>query len=142
MAVAIVGGVVAFECLFLAIGVGILVHQSRFRGRSLAATGTLVAVRRVHPRASCGSSGPVFLPTVRFVTAQGQVVEAEARSGTNLPQGRVGGPVNLRYDPADPRKFTTTRNARAAGCVAIGFTAIGGFAVLLTVSVLIAIALH
>lgn len=138
---AILGGVAAFGFVFLAIGAGILISQARFRRRAQLVTGTIVAMH-AYPSPGYSTGGPVYRPTVRFTTAAGQLVEAQTRSGSNPPPGRVGQTVNVRYDPADPLRISTHQLARNAGCVAVAFALAGGFIVVIAVTVLIAVATH
>jgi uncharacterized protein DUF3592 len=123
----ILGGAAAFGLIFAAIGASMLVNQARFQRQALTTEGLVVALRRKEfNRASADIDIHfAYYATVRFVTAMGQYIEAETRTATNPPPGRVGKTVTVQYDPADPQHFTTTRMARTSGCVAWVFVALG-----------------
>jgi hypothetical protein len=133
--------VAAFGLVFLTTGVAIVARQSRFRRRATTAQGTIVSLRSTWTTFNSPAlrTSPVYRPTVRFVTGDGQSVEAEARTGTNPPAGRVGQAVVVYYDPADPSRFSTTSIARIAGCAAAAFIALGGLVLVIGVLVLAAV---
>lgn len=64
------------------------------------------------------SSEHQVLPTVRFHTADGQVVEAKPASSVNAPLFRVGQAVRLRYDPQNPG-WILVDGLPGAGCVGV-----------------------
>lgn len=138
----VIGGFAAFGFVFFAIGVGILLAQLRSRRRTVPGQGTVVARRAGFPTRSVHSGlghGPVYYPTVQFVTADGQRIEAESRTGTNLPLGRVGQTVSIRYDPTTPQRFSLTSVSRTAGCVAWAFVLAGGSTLVISCFVLLAV---
>jgi hypothetical protein len=122
------GALLLIGVLFVVIGIAVLisgvvavVKQSRKAARGVAATGTVVdLVKRVF---SAGSSG-VYCPVVDFITANGQPVRFESQFGTMPASHRVGQPIAVRYDPADPQKAevdSATANWFVPGCtVAMG----------------------
>ncbi len=119
------GGVAALGFLVVVIGAAMLASRFRFQQRAGLAQGTITALRAI----SAGGpelAGLVYRPTVRFTTAAGQDVEVEYATGTNPAPGQVGAVVSVRYDPADPRRFSITSTARASGCVAWALIVLGG----------------
>lgn len=138
----IIGGVAIFGLVFAAIGAVTLMSQARFRRRARTAPGIITGLRAARTRGSgageLGSQRACY-PTVRFTTAAGQEVEAESRLATN-PPGRPGQQVTVRYDPADPRRFTTAAMARTAGFVSVGFVVTGGLIFAVSAIVLLAVA--
>lgn len=100
-----VSGIAALVGLvFLAIGVSMVLAQWRFRKRSVLTRGEILALNARRPRSDSGTS-MLYYPVVRFMTATGQQVEAQARVGTNPAPGRVGQAVSIRYDPSTPERF-------------------------------------
>ena len=97
-------GFVAAGLLLAAIGVLTLRATRRFERTAQRATGTVTDVRRqaVGPRSH---RGLVWIPAVRFTTADGRTVDGAASGGTNLRTHEPGQPVEVRYDPADPSRF-------------------------------------
>jgi uncharacterized protein DUF3592 len=122
-------GFAAFGFVFLAIGAGILLVQWRFRRQTVVTQGTIVAVRArapVYPGNTALGYGLLYHPAVRFVTADGQRIEAESRTGANPPRGQVGQTVTIRYDPTTPQRFSVTSASMTAGCIAWAFVVMGG----------------
>lgn len=141
----ITGGVAAVGFLVVVIGAALLARRLGFRRRGGTAQGTITALREV----AAGGSGAgmpgmgtrlVYRPTVRFTTADGAEVEAESPAGTNPAPGQVGKVVTVRYDPADPSRFSLTPAARAAGCLAWALILLGGLVFVVAALVLAAIA--
>ncbi|HEY3952759.1 MAG TPA: DUF3592 domain-containing protein [Streptosporangiaceae bacterium] len=139
----VTGGIAAVGFLIVVIGAAMLASRFRFRQRAGTAQGTITALRTV----ATGGSGPgisgmgmVYRPTVRFTTADGETVEVESRTGTNPAPGEVGKVVTVRYDPADPRRFSLTTTARATGCVAWALILLGGLIFVVAALILAAIA--
>jgi Protein of unknown function (DUF3592) len=120
------GGVAAVGFLVVVIGAAMLASRFRFQQRAGLAQGTITALRAVSAGGPELGTGLVYRPTVRFTTAAGQDVEVESRAGTNPAPGQVGAVVSVRYDPADPRRFSITSTARASGCVAWALIVLGG----------------
>ena len=114
----ITGGIAAVGFLLVVAGAAMLASQLGFRRRAGTARGTITALRAVAAGGPGVGAGLVYRPTVRFTTADGKQVEVESRTGTNPAPGQVGKVVTVRYDPADPRRFSLTTTARAAGCLA------------------------
>ena len=100
--VALIGlAVAAFGALFAAIGIGVRRGQSRFKARAARATGTVTGLRARSVGRDTGG-GMVWVPVVRFATADGRTVEAEAGGGSNVKRHREGQPIEVLYDPANP----------------------------------------
>lgn len=69
----------------------------------LSATGTVVG----HMTRSSGGTNRLLFPVVRFETHEGETVEFEAGTGSNVPP-RVGEEVTVVYDPLRPEKARIT----------------------------------
>jgi hypothetical protein len=133
-------GFAVFGLLFTAVGVGILVRRSRFRQRALTTQGVITNLRSVVRTSADGlDTIRVYRPTVRFLTAEGLCIEAESRTGSNPSPGRVGKLVTVRYDPADPHRFTLTSMERVSGWVAMSFILLGCLAFIMGVAITIAV---
>jgi hypothetical protein len=125
----IVGGVGVLGLVLAAIGAVAMMRQSRFRRQARTALGTVTGLRSSRSRARAAGevlAPGAYYPTVRFLTADGQDVEAEARFASNSSPGQAGQQVTVHYDPADPRRFTTNATSQTAGCLAVGFVLAGG----------------
>lgn len=141
----ITGGIAAVGFLTVVIGGAMLASRFRFRQRADMAQGTITALRAVAAGGSGAAvsgmgTGLVYRPTVRFTTADGQTLEVESRTGTNPAPGEVGNAVTVRYDPADPSRFSLTSSARASGCVAWALILLGGLVFVAAALILAAIA--
>jgi hypothetical protein len=91
---------VAFGTLFAAIGVGMRRGHNRFKARAATATGTVTDLRS--RSAGDSGSGVVWVPVVKFTTADGRTVEAETSGGTNVKRHKPGQPIEVLYDPQQP----------------------------------------
>ncbi|MEU9889905.1 DUF3592 domain-containing protein [Sphaerisporangium sp. NPDC051011] len=91
-------GVIAL--VFGGIGLGALMSARDFRRIAQRVPGEVVRLRE-----SRDSEGSVYYPTIRFMTLNGQYVEAETHFGSNPPPARVGGRVTVLYDPARPDRI-------------------------------------
>lgn len=91
----------AFAILLLFAGIGGFHTHSVLAERGVVVTATIVEI---------GNKGSI---TVRFGTARGEQIQTVIR---NAPSGLVvGGPVPVRYDPADPAHLVeTVRDDQAA----------------------------
>jgi hypothetical protein len=136
----VTGGIAAVGFLIVVLGAAMLASQFRFRRRADITQGTITALRGVATGGSELGTGLVYRPTVRFTTADGQDVEVESRTGTNPAPGQVGNVVTVRYDPADPHRFSITGTARASGCVAWALILFGALIFVVAVLVLAVIA--
>jgi hypothetical protein len=136
----VTGGVAAVGFLIVVIGGAMLASQLRFRRRADTVQGTITALRAVSTGGSELGTGLVYRPTVRFTTDDGKDIEVESRTGTNPAPGQVGNVVTVRYDPADPRRFSITSTARASGCVAWALILFGALIFVVAALVLAAIA--
>ena len=61
--------------------------------------GTLILIGLVLGRSG---GGLIWVPVVRFQTADGRTVEAETGGGTNVKRWEPGQTLDVTYDPADP----------------------------------------
>jgi hypothetical protein len=136
----ITGGIAAVGFLIVVIGAAMLASRFRFRRRADTTQGTITALRAVATGGSELGTGLVYRPTVRFTTADGETVEVESRTGTNPAPGKVGEAVTVRYDPADPRRFSITSTSRASGCVAWALILFGALIFVVAALILAAIA--
>ena len=92
---------IVFGALFAGVGIGMRRSQGRFD----AARRARVRGRHRRPLAlapGTQSSGPIWVPVVRFTTADGRAVEAETGGGTNIKRHKPGQPIEVVYDPANP----------------------------------------
>jgi hypothetical protein len=111
-----------------------LLHDAR------DARATVVEVReRYRPRPDSDSM-PTYFPVVSFPLPDGRLVEAEVLVGARPSPARKGSSVEVRYDPADPRRVVLAHGLAtfgAASCFATGlglvFWAAGGAVLLLWV---------
>lgn len=121
--------------IFAAAGAGILVLASWMYTREQAfvagaahATGTVVQLSL--DRNDNGSSA--YYPIVSFRTAGGDSVTVRSNVGSNPPSRRVGEPVDVLYDPADPQSarmsgfFQLHIGSFVLGVLALVFGGIGG----------------
>lgn len=91
---------VAFGALFASIGVRMQRAQGRFTARAARATGTVTDLRPRSPGDT--GSGVIWVPVVRFTTADGRTVEAETSGGSNVKRHKPGQPIEVLYDPQQP----------------------------------------
>jgi hypothetical protein len=94
--------------VFSVIGLGMLVgsffvyfNTSRFIAAASEAEGKVVALDRSRSSSSSGSS-TTYRPVVEFNTATGKRIEFTSSVGSSPPSHRVGEPVTVLYNPADP----------------------------------------
>ncbi|WP_214410405.1 DUF3592 domain-containing protein [Sphaerisporangium fuscum] len=98
---------------FGGVGAGLLVSHREFRRIAQRAQGQVVHLRR-----GSTEGGYVYYPTIRFVTAYGQQIEAETNYGSNPPVAPVGGLVAVLYDPEKPSRVRV--DSVWGGGVAVG----------------------
>ncbi|WP_327045709.1 DUF3592 domain-containing protein [Microbispora sp. NBC_01189] len=122
---------VSIALVFFGVGAGfalpgavLVLDARRFRRRGARARGQVV---RLRIRRSGRTT--VYYSTVRFTTACGRQVEAEARFGGNPPPGRPGAFVPVVYDPARPARVRLGGAAHDGTmhggiCLAIGVLAV------------------
>jgi hypothetical protein len=89
--------------LSLILGVSTL-RQIR-RARHLQHTGVEVLGRVVHQREVSNRSGKYFIPTIRFTTYFGQLIEAESAEPSAKLEFFDGNEVVLYYNPNQPNEF-------------------------------------
>jgi len=146
----IIGGVAVMGLVFAALGAALMMSQVRFRRRAQVATGVITGLRPARGRRG-GDPEPIsqrgWYPTVRFTTANGTGIEAESRLATSPAPGLGGGQgdgsgqrVTVRYDPANPGRFTTAETAQTAGYVATAFVILGGLVFAVAAVLLLAVA--
>ncbi|WP_055478305.1 DUF3592 domain-containing protein [Sphaerimonospora mesophila] len=107
-------------------GAGMMIYAWNFRRRAQRAEGQVVRLRQGR-RARSG--GALYYPIIRFTTAYGRQVEAEAPFGTNPPPALRGQQVPLLYDPARPTRVridNTVGRGMLHGliCLVSGITAV------------------
>ena len=81
----------------LAIGVISIPGTISFVNRSVVTQGTVVGVE-----SEFAGEGNVYLPTVRFITQDGQSIVFTSSTGEDAYLSRIGESVTVRYVPADP----------------------------------------
>jgi hypothetical protein len=110
--------------------------------RSAAATRAEVVDvhEKYRPRGGDSQDMPSYFPVVAFDLPDGRRVESEVMVGARPAPARVGATVEVRYDPADPRRVVLAHGMatpRVAGCFATGLGVVlggvGVFVVLLWV---------
>ena len=103
MAVLLIVGLLFAAAGALFAGIGIMSARStrHFEESAARAAATVTDVRsRSVGRGTSG--GIVWIPVVRFRTADGQEVDAEAGGGTNVKRWEPGQQIEVSYDPAKP----------------------------------------
>ena len=102
MGTVIVVGLVftVFGVLFAGVGIGMRQSQGASTPPPRAPPGSSPTSARARPGRQ--SSGLIWVPVVRFTTADGREVEAETGGGTNLKRHQPGQPIDVVYDPANP----------------------------------------
>ncbi|GGK89925.1 hypothetical protein Sme01_50330 [Sphaerisporangium melleum] len=106
--------------VFGGIGAGLLVSEREFRRIAHRVPGQVV---RLRPHHDDGST--TYYPTIRFVTAHGQPVEAEPRVSSNPPVAPVGGAVTVLYDPAAPTRIRLDSFWHGGSFLGVLFAGIG-----------------
>jgi hypothetical protein len=102
----LIGALILLNLMLLGGGVTVLLDGRRFLATAAEARGVVVDVAKVREYDSdAGAGGHVTrsYPVVEFVTAREQVVRYQPPVGSNPPDYRVGGPLRVLYDPADPQ---------------------------------------
>ncbi len=116
----------AVGLIFVAQGLVMLTRARRFARRAVRTTGAVVDLaRRWSNPGGPGSTGSyLYVPVVRFATADGQAVQFQSSTGTSWRSRRVGQTVPVLYDPANPRDARID-TFLATGCLPVGFTVFG-----------------
>jgi hypothetical protein len=133
--------VLLFGLAFAGIGLAISTAAGRFRRGAQRAQATVQELNMAPSGtyASTGmNSGPVYRPVVTFTTADGRVVRAESRVGTNPAPAKVGETVAIFYDPSNPERIQLDTAAGRRGCLGWAFVALGGGIAAIGVVILIA----
>lgn len=96
-------GLLLVAVVLIGLGVKDVVTTRRFLAGTSAADGVVVKVDDVTTSHKDGTTSRYY-PVVRFVTGSGQVVQYRDHLGENSPAYRVGDPVRVLYDPANPQR--------------------------------------
>jgi hypothetical protein len=95
--------------VFSVIGVGMLLgsffifsNTSRFIAGAVEAEGKVIALDRSSSSSSSGSRSTTYRPVVEFTSSTGKRIEFTSNVGSSPPSHRVGEPVTVLYNPADP----------------------------------------
>lgn len=95
------------SAVFSTIGVGMLVgsffifsNTNSFIGGAAEADGRVIELERSR---FSSSSSTTYRPVVEFTTATGKRIEFTSSVGSSPPSHRVGEPVKVLYNPADPQ---------------------------------------
>jgi hypothetical protein len=102
----LIGALILLNVMVLGGAVKVLLDGRRFLATAAEARGVVVdlaKVREYDSDAGAGRSVTRLYPVVEFVTARGQVVRYQPPKGSNPPDYRVGGPLRVLYDPANPQ---------------------------------------
>jgi hypothetical protein len=91
---------VVIGAVFAGIGIATARSTRHFEEAAQRATGTVLDMRS----RSVGRTGGalIWVPVVRFRTAEGRTVDVEASGGTNVKRWEPGQPIEVAYDPANP----------------------------------------
>jgi Protein of unknown function (DUF3592) len=90
--------------VMVGIGVKALLDGRRFNATAVEARGIVVEVANVREYDSDLERDVTRpYPVVEFVTAREQVVRYQPPVDSNPPDYRLGGPLTVLYDPADPQ---------------------------------------
>ncbi|MFC4534802.1 DUF3592 domain-containing protein [Sphaerisporangium dianthi] len=114
--------------VFGGVGTGLLVSEREFRRIAHRVPGQVVRLRP-----SRGEDGTTYYPTLRFMTVNGQAVEAETRFASNPPVAPVGGGVMVLYDPAGPTRVRVDSFWGGGTVIGVVFAGVG--AILLAVTI-------
>jgi hypothetical protein len=99
------------SAVFSTIGIGMLVvsffifsNTTSFIRRAVEAEGKVIDLERSRSSSSSSSSSSsTYRPVVEFTTATGKRIEFTSSVGSSPPSHRVGEPVRVLYNPADPQ---------------------------------------
>jgi uncharacterized protein DUF3592 len=100
----LIGGLILLNVMVLGGGLKVLLDGRRFLATAAEARGVVVDVAKVREYDSdVGREVTRSYPVVEFVTAREQVVRYQPPVGSNPPDYRIGGPLRVLYDPANPQ---------------------------------------
>lgn len=102
----LIGALILLNVMMLGGAVKVLLDGRRFLATAAEARGVVVDVAKVREYDSDAGAGRYVTrsyPVVEFVTAREQVVRYQPPMGSNPPDYRVGGPLRVLYDPANPQ---------------------------------------
>jgi hypothetical protein len=102
----LIGALILLNVMMLGGGLKVLLDGRRFLATAAQAHGVVVdlaEVREYDSDAGAGHQVTRLYPVVEFVTAREQVVRYQPPMGSNPPDYRVGGPLRVLYDPANPQ---------------------------------------
>ena len=90
--------------VLILVGVKALLDGRRFIATAVEASGVVVEIANLREYDSDLERDVTRpYPVVEFVTAREQVVRYQPPVGSNPPDYRLGGPLMVLYDPADPQ---------------------------------------
>ena len=110
----VIGALILLNVMMLGGGLKVLLDGRRFLATAAEARGVVVDVAEVsdglgdaaHQMADASGVGREVTrsyPVVEFVTGREQVVRYQPPKGSNPPDFRIGGPLSILYDPANPQ---------------------------------------
>ena len=102
----LIGALILLNLMMLGGGLKVLLDGRRFLATAAEARGVVVdlaKVREYDSDAGAGRQVTRLYPVVEFVTAREQVMRYQPPMGSNPPDYRVGGPLRVLYDPANPQ---------------------------------------
>jgi hypothetical protein len=95
---------ILFGAAMVGVGVKAMLDGRRFMATAVEARGIVVDVANVREYDSDLERDVTrSYPVVQSVTASEQVVRYQPPMGSNPPDYRLGGPIKVLYDPADPQ---------------------------------------
>jgi hypothetical protein len=116
------------------------VSGAAFLRSAEGAQAEVVDMREKYPPRADSEQMPSYFPVVAFDLPDGRRVESEVMIGARPAPARVGASVEVRYDPADPRRVVLAHGMATvgtAGCFATGLGVtlgvVGAFVVVLWV---------
>jgi uncharacterized protein DUF3592 len=99
----LIGGLILLNVMMLGGGLKVLLDGQRFLATAAEARGVVVEIAKVREYDSdVGREVTRSYPVVEFITAREQVVRYQPPIGSNPPDYRIGGPLSVLYDPANP----------------------------------------
>ena len=96
-----------------------------FLRTAASARADVVDVRERYARRARSEAMPTYFPVVAFALPDGRMVESEVMVGARPKPARVGASVEVRYDPADPRRVVLARGMATVGAVGCFATGLG-----------------
>ncbi len=117
----------AVGLVFVVVGIRQIVTSASLRRDGVVTDAVVTDLRYVRPSTTGEPASGLFFPVVRFTTATGEQVETPTLVGSSPAPARPGDRVQVRYDPADPRRVELTSlrgQTRTLGCLLVALGAV------------------